>query len=142
MRQSCFILRRKSFVVRLNSICQFFKPLVLFSPFLYPDVFLLSHNQNFLLSAVLVLIISFHLKKVIMKKLAITLVIIAVTAIIPSCSKLDYNISKPPKKPQVNNSMVMYWNDKANTVLSVPMIQPTRARHFAIISIAVHDALN
>lgn len=77
-----------------------------------------------------------------MKKLAITLVIIAVTAIIPSCSKLDYNISKPPKKPQVNNSMVMYWNDKANTVLSVPMIQPTRARHFAIISIAVHDALN
>src|SRR5215203_1897586 len=40
------------------------------------------------------------------------------------------------------NDMVMYWNDKAATVLGAPMNQPTRTRYFAIIEIAVHDALN
>src|SRR4029079_10661388 len=40
------------------------------------------------------------------------------------------------------NDMVMYWNDKVAVVLSAPMTQPTRARYFAIIEIAVHDALN
>src|SRR5215217_9513525 len=40
------------------------------------------------------------------------------------------------------NDMVMYWNEKAATVLGAGMIQPTRARYFAIIQIAVHDALN
>jgi len=36
----------------------------------------------------------------------------------------------------------MYWNDKVATVLSVGMPQPFRTRYFAIIQIAVHDALN
>ncbi|HKO77482.1 MAG TPA: hypothetical protein VJU52_09705, partial [Flavobacterium sp.] len=40
------------------------------------------------------------------------------------------------------NDMVMYWNDKAATVLSVGTPQPYRTRYFAIIQIAVHDALN
>jgi hypothetical protein len=40
------------------------------------------------------------------------------------------------------NNMVMYWNDKIATVLSVGMNQPTRARLFAIMHIAMHDALN
>src|SRR5215213_7294733 len=40
------------------------------------------------------------------------------------------------------NDMVMYWNEKVATVLGAGMIQPTRARYFAIIQIAVHDALN
>ena len=40
------------------------------------------------------------------------------------------------------NNMVMYWNDKVATVLSAPMNPPTRCRYFAIIEIAVHDALN
>jgi hypothetical protein len=40
------------------------------------------------------------------------------------------------------NNMVMYWNEKAATVLGAGMIQPARARYFAIIQIAVHDALN
>jgi hypothetical protein len=40
------------------------------------------------------------------------------------------------------NEMVMYWNDKISTVLSAPMNQPTRARLFAIMHIAMHDALN
>jgi hypothetical protein len=40
------------------------------------------------------------------------------------------------------NSMVLYWNYRAATVLGVPMRQPDRSRYFAIIEIAVHDALN
>ena len=40
------------------------------------------------------------------------------------------------------NDMVMYWNEKIATVLSVGMTQPTRARLFAIMHIAMHDALN
>jgi hypothetical protein len=38
--------------------------------------------------------------------------------------------------------MVLYWNDKVAIVLGAPMNQPTRSRYFAIIEIAVHDALN
>ena len=40
------------------------------------------------------------------------------------------------------NDMVMYWNEKTAIVLGSPRIQPLRARLFAIIQIAVHDALN
>ena len=41
-----------------------------------------------------------------------------------------------------DNNMVLYWNEKVATVLGAPMNQPTRTRYFAIIEIAVHDALN
>lgn len=47
-----------------------------------------------------------------------------------------------PDKGFADNSMVLYWNDKAATVLGAAMPQPFRARYFAIIEIAVHDALN
>ena len=51
--------------------------------------------------------------------------------------------SKKPNDPGfADNDMVMFWNDKAATVLGVGMPQPTRTRNFAIIQIAVHDALN
>lgn len=40
------------------------------------------------------------------------------------------------------NDMVMYWNEKTAAVLGTPMPQPFRTRYFAIIQIAVHDALN
>ena len=40
------------------------------------------------------------------------------------------------------NNMVMYWNEKASIVLDAPMNPPSQARYFAIIQIAVHDALN
>ena len=49
---------------------------------------------------------------------------------------------KPLEPGFAENSMVLYWNDKVATVLSAPMNQPTRTRNFAIIEIAVHDALN
>ena len=50
--------------------------------------------------------------------------------------------SKPDNPGFAENDMVMFWNEKANTVLSVAMRQPDRSRYFAIIEIAVHDALN
>ena len=50
---------------------------------------------------------------------------------------------KKPNDPGfAENDMVMYWNDKAATVLGAAMPQPYRTRYFAIIQIAVHDALN
>lgn len=49
---------------------------------------------------------------------------------------------KPVEPGFVENDMVMYWNQKIATVLSVPMIQPARARLFAIMHIPMHDALN
>jgi hypothetical protein len=51
--------------------------------------------------------------------------------------------TKPPLEPGfAENNMVLYWNDKVATILGVGMPQPSRARYFAIIEIAVHDALN
>jgi len=52
------------------------------------------------------------------------------------------NSHQPADPGFVENDMVMYWNDKAATVLSVGMPQPYRTRYFAMIQIAVHDALN
>ena len=49
---------------------------------------------------------------------------------------------RPDDPGFAENNMVMYWNDKAATVLGAAMNQPTRTRYFAIIEIAVHDALN
>ena len=49
---------------------------------------------------------------------------------------------KPDDPGFAKNDMVMYWNEKTSTVLGAAMIQPNRARFFAIIQIAVHDALN
>ncbi|MCG7856721.1 hypothetical protein MD537_07075 [Flavihumibacter sediminis] len=51
--------------------------------------------------------------------------------------------SKVPVDPGfAENDMVMYWNEKVSTVLQAPMPMPFRARLFAIMEIAVHDALN
>jgi hypothetical protein len=52
------------------------------------------------------------------------------------------NGHQPLEPGFADNSMVLYWNEKVATVLSAPMNQPTRARLFAIMEIAVHDALN
>jgi len=73
--------------------------------------------------------------------------------LIISCGKEDLpmsneeiNTSNSDKKIKTSgfaeNDMVMYWNEKTATVLGAPMIQPSRARYFAIVQIAVHDALN
>ncbi len=72
-----------------------------------------------------------------------------------SCKKEDVN-HKPALKEEINaseqkpdnpgfveNDMVMYWNEKASIVLaSPPNTPPAQARRFAMIQIAVHDALN
>ncbi|MBB1283136.1 vanadium-dependent haloperoxidase [Flavisolibacter sp. BT320] len=63
-----------------------------------------------------------------------------------ACKKTD--LLEKGGRPQpfengfADNEMVMYWNDKVNTVLGVPMNQPTRSRLYAMMEIAVHDALN
>jgi len=71
-----------------------------------------------------------------------------------SCAKDDlfmnnqvintFNSNKKITKPHgfAENDMVLYWNEKTEIVLGAPMNQPTRTRLFAIIEIAVHDALN
>src|SRR3970040_402593 len=70
-----------------------------------------------------------------------------------SCGKEDLpmsneeiNTSNSDKKIKTSgfaeNDMVLYWNEKTATVLGAPMNQPSRTRYFAIIEIAVHDALN
>ena len=42
----------------------------------------------------------------------------------------------------VENDLVLYWNQQTAVVLGVGMPQPFRTRYWAIIQIAVHDALN
>jgi hypothetical protein len=84
----------------------------------------------------------------------LTINIIVLIIIVSSCQKRTNDIvneemktgsanNHQPLDPGfAENNMVMYWNDKTATVLGSPRIQPTRARLFAIIEIAVHDALN
>lgn len=51
--------------------------------------------------------------------------------------------SRQPDNPGfAENDMVMYWNEKAATVLNTGFTQPARTRVFARIQVAVHDALN
>ena len=52
------------------------------------------------------------------------------------------NSNRPLEPGFAENDMVMFWNEKANTVLSVGFTQAPRTRVFARIQIAVHDALN
>ncbi|RYG54261.1 MAG: phosphatase PAP2 family protein, partial [Chitinophagaceae bacterium] len=65
-----------------------------------------------------------------------------------SCSKTDLtnqgspDAHKPDNPGFASNDMVMYWNEKAATVLSGPNTPPAQARYFAMVQIAVYDALN
>ncbi|MEO7293386.1 MAG: hypothetical protein ABIW34_09810, partial [Ginsengibacter sp.] len=80
-----------------------------------------------------------------MKKYSLHLLtVIFLIACIASCKKDPNNIDPPIETVLTDNTLVMYWNDKVATVLSVstPSPQPYRTRYFAIIQIAVHDALN
>jgi hypothetical protein len=62
--------------------------------------------------------------------------------LVPVETKSSFQSKKPLEPGFAENDMVMYWNDKVAVVLGTPMRQPDRARYFAIIEIAVHDALN
>lgn len=62
---------------------------------------------------------------------------------IPVTNNSDASLSERPDEPGfVENDMVMLWNEKTAIVLGAPMTQPARTRLFAIVEIAVHDALN
>jgi hypothetical protein len=86
-----------------------------------------------------------HFKKAVMCCTIFLLVISCGTEDLPmdgtevNTSTFDKNIKTPGF---ADNNMVMYWNDKAATVVGTPRNQPTRARLLAMIQIAVHDALN
>jgi hypothetical protein len=70
-------------------------------------------------------------------------VVTAMIVILSSCTKFDAPFPVIGNgKTDYDNAMVLYWNDKAATVLGGPIRQPDRSRYFAIIEIAVHDALN
>jgi hypothetical protein len=81
--------------------------------------------------------------------LASTLFLIAVLF---ACKKdlqyengMESSVFKAIKKSDhgfADNDMVMYWNDKAATVLNPGFSQPARTRVFARFQVAVHDALN
>jgi len=87
-----------------------------------------------------------------MKKSIIYLVVLTViVGTLSGCSLSDEEgdaissasiIGKPGEPGFADNTMVMYWNEKTAMVLSGGMPQPYRTRYFAMIEIAVHDALN
>lgn len=86
-----------------------------------------------------------YLKGAIMYSVIFLLVISCAKEDLPMSNE-EINTSNSDKKIKTSgfaeNDMVMYWNEKTATVLGARMIQPSRARYFAIIQIAVHDALN
>jgi len=69
-----------------------------------------------------------------------------------SCKKQDVDLlpaeeqtssAKKPDNPGfAENNMVLYWNEKASIVMNGPFTPPEQSRYFAMIQIAVHDALN
>ena len=68
-----------------------------------------------------------------------------------SCTKQDLQqssetndvMSRRPDNPGfAENDMVMYWNQKAITVVTGPITPPAQHRYLAMIHIAMHDALN
>lgn len=85
--------------------------------------------------------------------LKIAAIYFALILLIVSCAEEDvlvnneainaFNLTKKIKTSGfADNDMVMYWNEKTAIVLGTAMTQPSRTRYFAIIQIAVHDALN
>ncbi len=51
-------------------------------------------------------------------------------------------LRKNSSKGFAENDMVIYWNEKASQVLNGPNTPPAQSRYFAMIQIAVYDALN
>jgi len=71
-----------------------------------------------------------------------------------ACKKTDLSQTAPTKEDEaasnmrkassgfIENDMVMYWNDKTRIVLEAPMTPQACSRYFAMVQIAVHDAIN
>ena len=117
-----------------------------------------GHYQHFTFSKNQFKVIIKYLKLLKMKPIkipALTVMMLVFTTIfIQSCQK---DLKETPMQQEergaasshrpddpgfAENNMVMYWNEKTSTVLGSAMIQPNRTRFFAIVQIAVHDALN
>ena len=62
---------------------------------------------------------------------------------LPQASETNDVMSQRPDDPGfAENEMVMYWNQKATTVVTGPITPPAQHRYLAMIHIAMHDALN
>jgi hypothetical protein len=57
-------------------------------------------------------------------------------------SAASSNANRPNDPGFAENDMVLYWNAKTATILTGPFTPPAQSRHFAMVQIAVHDALN
>ena len=80
-------------------------------------------------------------------KLTVAVVGLALISLLPACKKEDSKLPVSQKVPPgfERNEMVLYWNEKTSTLLSSPALlvsPPGQARFFAMVQIAVHDALN
>ena len=80
--------------------------------------------------------------------LAITFMVM----LIASCKKTDMrmpdvagksnNGNMPDNPGFAENDVVLFWNEKASIILSGSFTPPAQTRYFAMVQIAVHDALN
>ena len=81
-------------------------------------------------------------------KLFVLVACLVSMAWLASCSKVDSDTieSKSGRQPDnpgfASNDMVMFWNEKTALVLAGGQTPPAQARYFAMVQIAVHDALN
>lgn len=85
-------------------------------------------------------------------KLSVVTLCVFVTSLLVSCKKQDIpqteeavaleSVSKKATHGFEENDMVLFWNEKASVVLDAPLNPPATSRYFAMIQIAVHDALN
>jgi len=81
-------------------------------------------------------------------KLTVAAIGLVLLTQLPACKKND--LPHGPTHGKVppgfeRNEMVLYWNDKTSTLLAAPTLlitPPGQCRFFAMVQIAVHDALN
>lgn len=57
-------------------------------------------------------------------------------------TKMDATASKKTEHGFADNDMVLYWNEKTSVLLDAPITPPAQSRYFAMVQIAIHDALN
>ncbi len=60
----------------------------------------------------------------------------------PRADNSSFAAARNPDPGFADNDMVMYWNEKTSIVLGRPGTPPSQIRYFAMVQIAVHDALN
>ena len=73
-------------------------------------------------------------------KLTIAVLGLSAMVLLNACKKGDMPHIDPHGFQ--DNEAVLYWNEKTSIVLTAPFTPPAQCRYFAMVQIAVHDALN